>query len=543
MDRINKSELYLSNQLGYAHQKRRGFTPRKDNKPWPLTLPLDWNADPFNDRNWQFQLHAWRMTDPILVEYFKTGDTMYLAEALVFIEDWHSYHFQYKNSTIFSWYDMATGIRAMRLAFFLELVQADELEVSERTLEQLLEMADEHARRLQNKDLISPSNHGLFQVFGLNLLCSVNPTRPACKGGRTFASRMLQDIMITQFTPQGMHREHSPSYHYFAVNILECFRVVERFDNPEIGALVSKARALQPWLAHPDGTISSIGDSVGTWRGAPIDPTSTTCLGQSAPDMRDANYYAVGDFSDSGYVIIRSLPDATEQSMLFFTGMWHASGIGHKHADDLSFELFDQGRFIFIDSGKYGYNDDIMRRYMISSAAHNTVSLKDKPFSPKDTKPYGSCLKSPRIENGYFVLQGTVTRKGLFDHTRVLRYRPGEILRVEDTIRSNKQRAFSSNLHLAPDLEVRKNDTGFEVEIGDRLLHLVFEGENCSTDSFRGHTQPHFGWVSTGYLQAAPTTTVRGLCQGKKLTMIWSLYLDGQTPPKRQSLLLKKSIR
>lgn len=36
-----------------------GFVPAgRHVSPWPFQLPLDWNAGPFNDRNWRYQLHA-----------------------------------------------------------------------------------------------------------------------------------------------------------------------------------------------------------------------------------------------------------------------------------------------------------------------------------------------------------------------------------------------------------------------------------------------------------------------------------------------------
>ena len=49
-------------------QSTLGFQPpgRTDLPPWPLVLPLDWNADPYNDSNWRFHLNAWRMLDPLI---------------------------------------------------------------------------------------------------------------------------------------------------------------------------------------------------------------------------------------------------------------------------------------------------------------------------------------------------------------------------------------------------------------------------------------------------------------------------------------------
>ena len=39
---------------------------RRDLPPLPFRLPFDWHADPLSDRNWMFNLQAWRMLDPYL---------------------------------------------------------------------------------------------------------------------------------------------------------------------------------------------------------------------------------------------------------------------------------------------------------------------------------------------------------------------------------------------------------------------------------------------------------------------------------------------
>lgn len=36
-----------------------GFVPlSRDVEPWPINLPIEWDADPYSDRNWRYQLHA-----------------------------------------------------------------------------------------------------------------------------------------------------------------------------------------------------------------------------------------------------------------------------------------------------------------------------------------------------------------------------------------------------------------------------------------------------------------------------------------------------
>ena len=47
----------------------------------------------------------------------------------------------------------------------------------------------------------------------------------------------------------------------------------------------------------------------------------------------------------------------------------------HAHADLLTFEASFGGRRLFVDSGVFNYEDDAMRRYCRSSAAHNVLQI------------------------------------------------------------------------------------------------------------------------------------------------------------------------
>jgi hypothetical protein len=50
-------------ELAIQQLECKGFTAmgRTDRKPVPFRLPFDWNGTDPDDRNWMFQLHAWRM--------------------------------------------------------------------------------------------------------------------------------------------------------------------------------------------------------------------------------------------------------------------------------------------------------------------------------------------------------------------------------------------------------------------------------------------------------------------------------------------------
>ena len=523
---ISRKDLYLGGSAGAAEPGV--FRPRGDVEPWRYSLPIDWNADPFNDRNWRFQLHAWRMTDPFLREYFRTGSTGPLAEALAIVEDWHDYHAAHEE-TPFSWYDMAAGIRALRIAFFLDLIERGKLTVGEESRAKLEALAREHAERLQDDDYISAGNHGLFQVFGLDLLCGVAAV-DECRGARRYAKEKFEWILDQQYTQQGVHKEHSPSYHGFVGRVVKSLGGAARFTSGKASALLARAAAVRPWLAFPDGRWVRAGDSDG--KTAPleaIDPGNRRCLA-------DDRCFAVADIERSGYAIVRSLPSLPKKeqtSMLFVTGMAYSTT--HKHADELSFELYEFGRPVFIDSGKYGYNQDDRRAYVVSAAAHNTISFADTPVAPTDIRFSGGLLDETEPTDEGFVIGGSIDRPGLFRQSRRIVYDPGRSLTITDRVEGNSwaELLFSptdryvSSLHLAPDLEPRIEGRGFVVDVGPGRVRAGLVEDDCEIDSVRGQARPLLGWASRGYLKLTPATVVRALCPAGRRTITWKIeFLD-----------------
>jgi hypothetical protein len=51
VSQIEKSQLNLGGRTVERTGAKLLFKPRTDTAPWPLHLPLEWSADPFNDNN------------------------------------------------------------------------------------------------------------------------------------------------------------------------------------------------------------------------------------------------------------------------------------------------------------------------------------------------------------------------------------------------------------------------------------------------------------------------------------------------------------
>ena len=115
--------------------------------------------------------------------------------------------------------------------------------------------------------------------------------------------------------------------------------------------------------------------------------------------------------------------DESESSMLFVSGMVQA--VGHKHADDLGFVLLEEGQDIFVDSGRYGYNYDEARNYVLSARAHNGPSLVGRRIGPHSIDPANSHLEPILAEEGQFTIKGVVDRPDLFIHGAYVLLRSG----------------------------------------------------------------------------------------------------------------------
>ena len=120
-----------------------------------------------------------------LHEYRLDGDAVQLLVPIEIALDWHRFHVEEGRTSAFQWYDHSTGLRASRLAFLLDLILSNQLEVSESNLARLMTLADLHAEKLRDSTFLSSDNHGLFQLVGLDALCSVVSWRDACQGARS----------------------------------------------------------------------------------------------------------------------------------------------------------------------------------------------------------------------------------------------------------------------------------------------------------------------------------------------------------------------
>ena len=508
---------------GYDSLIAEGFKPRADLAAVRLSVPIEWNMDPFKDRNWRFQLQAWRMLNPIWGEYLKSESPELLTEIWNVVRDWGEYHVIEGRTPSYAWQDMATGIRAQHLAYFHRL-RTDGLWDPSAEDDALLDaLTKKHVERLFGEEGIARNNHAFFQVHGLRLLCNEANPLDACKGEEQFSASTMQRLITAQFDEDGVHTEDAPDYHSFTLRTLKGIRLAlyPSLDR-EVTARLAKAEALMPWFTMPDGALANIGDSEGV--GYPVKAKlADSC---DDPDVSPCVYHK--NLVASGYAMVRAQwsPDPASASMLVVTGTSHE--YGHDHADELSFLMYHQGRAIFVDSGKYGYEKDEWREYFLSDVAHNTVGIEGATFAPGDTRSRGTSLTSMAHEERSYVITGLVMRGDSFIHQRSLRYTPARhqiVLDDEWSIPSGARAV--SRLHLAPGLSAGIEGANVLIsdEAGSAIVVISGSSENCRPEIARGQESlVKLGWFSQAYLQVSPTTSVSYVCDAVQSAL--SLVLD-----------------
>jgi hypothetical protein len=497
-----------------------GFVPyRSTRKPWPAQIPVDWSANPFKDTDWSYQLNAWRIIEPHLVVYEKERNRKVLDQAILYMVDWYNFNVAQNLPNPFKWYDASAGIRSLRLAYLLYVIDRDGIKLDEKTSRVIHALAEAHAENLGNKKNIVTTNHAFWQIHGWTALCRVAPGLRGCIDREGYSLQLMRDIVRTQFGNESVHLEHSPAYHFFVLKLAQRFLGSHWYDDDSILKTQQKIIENGTWLVDHQGKFLEVGDSPASPSFADLSLLPTGPASCSTTAIFDSECFGEKLFKEAGYATVRSLLPVSPNnaSLLFFHSAFHSAA--HRHSDDLSFVWNDLGKAILIDSGRFTYGGSAGRRYTTSSAAHNTIQVDQSTSSRKKEDAYGSGIDRITPKPWGYVLEGSVDFDYLdMKHRRRLFYRPREWLLVLDEVSSTTPRDWTAWFHfneaLAPDL------------LGDRLsvalpggvtLNLTHGStlDDCNGKLVQGvGGQQMQGWRAKSFTELVPAPTYGLSCRG-----------------------------
>jgi hypothetical protein len=523
-----------------------------------LRPPIAWDEICSAHRSWHYHLHCWDPLMPVLATYDNSGEIKYLSFAVAIALDWIEQYPTADSKSPFAWYDMAIGMRAYRLAFLLDVVARQD-EFDDFAVASILESVKLHASVLSDdKRFAAHSNHGFYFAAGQLALAKRFPTLPGMLDAEKQAQERLFRILRTQFSDEGVHREHSTDYHRMILETFQGLIDAGLITEEGLKSLSKSCFEALAWFVLPNGRLTMFGDSPhrlmtsNRFEHLPSEALRFVVSGgKSGKPPADS----VRAFPASGYIIIRNgwpngTNDFSKWSYLAQTCAFHSRV--HKHADDLSFIWYDRGHELLTDAGRYGYigrtapgselrkegfwYSDPNRIYVESTRAHNTVEIDERSFPRVGVKPYGSALLRWGESKGIHYTESHVRHWKSIRHARVLLFRPAEWLIVFDWLWDNKKEphSFTQRFLFAPELEAARDEPNLTLKItgsADRLYMVPLLPAE-TVEPVKGQTEPHLlGWISRQDNEMLPCWTAGYTASNKSTHAFATLFLLGDQSP------------
>lgn len=335
----------------------------------------DWHADPFTDRNWQFQHHTLRWINPLRWAALE-GDIAAGEKWRSIVRSWGESNLPpARRAGEFAWKDMADGNRAIELSLGAPLISDSD--------GWYVELLRAHVDWLLAPENLATKNHALHQHCGLFVAAATLRDTAAMD---VAVERMTAQFEST-FDEQGANDEGAVGYH---LNNLSWWgQAWERVEAEGVGVpafALDRLRRGRIALAHltlPNAELPQIGDTkrqrVGRQHGPHVE--YIVSRGRRGVPLEDlAIAYDRGYvISHSGWGTDRLLSDESHTIIRFGQDVK-----AHSHQDRGSVHLYTQGRPWLTDSGFHSYqNGDPVREHFLTRAAHNIASL---PGREHDTR-------------------------------------------------------------------------------------------------------------------------------------------------------------
>jgi len=186
------------------------------------------------------------------------------------------------------------------------------------------------------------------------------------------ASRVLQKQLGEQILSDGAHFERSPMYHQIILyRLLDAINLIQhsKWETDLISNCEKIASSMLSWLlniSYSDGKVPMVND----------------CSNGIAPTTDELKRYAKLldvhpqplPLGSSGY---RMIQKGAYECFIDIGDVGPDYIPGHAHSDTFSFELYHRGQPLIIDTGISTYENNKIRHFERSTAAHNTIQLND----------------------------------------------------------------------------------------------------------------------------------------------------------------------
>ncbi|WP_181009833.1 heparinase II/III domain-containing protein [Ornithinimicrobium sufpigmenti] len=485
---------------------------------WQTDDLFDWTADPFKDRNWQFQHHTLRWLDA--PRYLaQQGDQAARNFWVNAVRSWSSSNLPPESATSpWAWKDMADGTRAIVLALGVGIVPDDET--------WFVPALQAHRDYLLDEKNIVKKNHAMHQLTGLLVVSAALRDDHAATVARDRLAKLFESV----FDTEGTNDEGSLGYHQ--LNLTWWTTVWKRVSAegltvPE-DAQVRLRRAAETLaqLAQPDGHLPQIGD---TKRDVPLGAFGPPTEWVRSRGQRGSRPSAIAKVFRRGYISSRSgwdWPRGVDHShMLVRFGPDYQS---HSHQDRGSVHLYTQGRPWLVDSGFLNYqSSDPFRRFTLSRDAHNLAFVEGLQVDPRS---HVELLRSHITAQAHDFLLWDKGYDGLKLTRRVTYFVDPDFWVVYDHADSQSAVHLGHRWLVDVGLRVRLHDRGYVLRDRRASAYMHWLGRTRPKLTLhRASPDSHEGWIATKWNHKEPGSmiTANVTARSPRLVMLFAGTYSG----------------
>ena len=345
-----------------------------------------WEANPTPNqyREWTYQFNRHGELGLLAEYYLKTGDEKAIDVWIDMIDSWLDQAIVPEKGVgaglTKCWRTLDSAIRVKHWTLQIA-VFAKSPKVTDELLTRIFVSVWEHGWRLRGNP--TSGNWLLTELRGLLTISVLYPFMKDAPEWESFALKRLEQEFSRQIYPDGFQCELTTAYHGVSINeyrgLFDFYQALGREPPPFIREGLERMYGVYPRLSRPRWLTPNLNDGEYAsvyWycrKAAELFPERedfrwfATLTKEGAPP--DFHSFA---FPYAGAILFRDSwrPDAVWAYL-------DASpfGYGHQHEDKLNFVMDAYGREMLVEGGNYFYDSSDMRKYVLSTRAHNTIRV------------------------------------------------------------------------------------------------------------------------------------------------------------------------
>ena len=355
---------------------------------FPDTEHIDWEANPtFNEyKEWTWQLsrhHEWRCLGWC---YRQTGDEKYAKAFVDFLMSWYEqalFTDDDHNGATKCWRTIEAGIRMTKNWHYAFHAFLNSEHMTDHVLTTYMKSIWEHGHRLRTRS--SGGNWLIMEMAGLSHIAMLYPFLKNSGEWGEYAFERLATEIDVQVYPDGFQYELSTNYHDVVIQNYHwvlCTADAIGYKVPDaLANNLERMFELNIKIICPDGKYPDLNDGgrgdIKFWceMGKRYFPNNERILyfATDGAEGKLPDYTSVA-LPYAGQAYMRTGWDKNATWFFMDAGPF---GKAHQHEDKLNVLMFAYGKEVMPDAGNYAYDTSQMRKFVLSTYAHNCGLVDD----------------------------------------------------------------------------------------------------------------------------------------------------------------------